>query len=118
MPHAGELPRPLGAVVPLVGAGVTVIAELVAHRLPGHAAVVRSLNHLPEPPARLRSIEPLRISRRPGNVVDLPAGEVRAADIPALPAAVRRQNERALARPDEYPNATHARSHPRVCHQP
>ena len=42
MPDPLELPRMRRAVVPLVRAGNAVVDELVAHRLPGLAAVVRS----------------------------------------------------------------------------
>ena len=49
VPHPLEFPRMRRAVVPLVRAGHAVVHELVAHRLPRLAAVVRALDHLPEP---------------------------------------------------------------------
>ena len=64
MPDALELPGVRRAVVPLVRAGDAVVDELVAHRLPRLAAVVRALDHLPEPAARLRRIQPIRVSGR------------------------------------------------------
>ena len=97
MPDARELPRVRRAVVPLMGAGHPFVGERLVRRLPGPAAVVRALNQLAEPAAGLRRIEAIRIGRRSLQVVDLPAGEVRAADVPLLALAVRREDERALA---------------------
>ena len=108
VPDALELPRVRRAVVPLVRAGIAVVGELVADRLPGLAAVVGALDQLPEPAARLRRIDPVRVGRRTLEVVDLPAGE--SADrstvhVSRLPSA--RQDERALSRPDQYPHSAH-----------
>ena len=92
MPHPLELPRVRRAVVPLVGARDAVVDELVADRLPRLAAVVGPLNHLAEPAAGLRGVEPVRVGRRAFEVVDLPAAEVRAVDLPPclrLPSDVR-----------------------------
>ena len=61
MPDALELPGMRRAVVPLVRAGHAVVGELVADRFPGLAAVVGTLDQLPEPTARLRGIQPVRI---------------------------------------------------------
>ena len=97
MPDSLELPGVRRAVVPLVRAGDAVVHELVAHRLPGLAAVVRALNLLPEPAAGLRRIEPVRVDGRSLQMVDLPAREMRTADIPVLTLAIRCQDERALA---------------------
>src|SRR5262249_11985590 len=41
------------------------------------------------------------------HVVDLPAREVRAGDIPALARPVGREHERALARPDQHSHLAH-----------
>lgn len=41
-------------------------------------------------------------------MVELPSGEVRALDLPALPRSVRRQDERSLLRAHEHPYAAHA----------
>src|ERR1700678_3878325 len=107
MPDPGELPGVRGPVVPLLRAGGAVVGELVAHRLPGRAAVIGALDHLPRPAAGLRRVQPAGISRRALHVVDLPAREVRAADLPLLARAVRGQDERALACPCEYPYTAH-----------
>ena len=104
MPDALELPRVRRAVVPQVRAGDAVVHELVAHRLPRLAAVVRALDDLAEPACRLRGVQPVRIGRRSLEVIDLPAAEVRTADIPPFALAVRRQDERALACADQYAN--------------
>ena len=126
VPDALELPGMLRAVIPLMsGKRLPVSAEcrkriccsrrrhapagdlFASRRLPRLAAVVRALDHLPEPAAGLRSIEPVRIGRRSLQVVDLPARKVGAADLPLFALAVRGQNERALARADEHPYAAH-----------
>ena len=122
MPDALELPGMRRAVVPLVrGSGLPVrdaYDELVALAwgtwvgrppgLPGLAAVVRALDHLPEPAAGLRRIQPIRIGGRSLQVVNLPARKVRAADLPLFALAVRRQDERAFARADQYSYLAHA----------
>src|SRR5262249_52979535 len=100
VPDPLELPGVLRAVVPLVGAGVAVVLELVADRRPRLAAVVGALDHLAEPAARLRRVQPVRVGGRALDVVDLPAPAVRAADALALALAVRRPDEPALARAD------------------
>ena len=73
MPDARELPRVRRAVVPLMRAGGRRRRRTCCPPLPGLAAVVRALDHLPEPAARLRGVEPVRIGRRALEVVDLPA---------------------------------------------
>ena len=108
VPDPGELPRVRRAVVPLVRPGGAVVAELVADRRPGAAAVVGALDDLAEPAAGLRGVQPVRVGRRPLDVVDLPAREVRPAHVPLLPLAVRAQHERALARPDQHPYTAHS----------
>ena len=131
MPDAFELPRVLRAVVPLVrrerlaGFRRRVVDELVALALghavgrrgrlagrrarlvPGLAAVVGALDDLPEPAAGLRGVDPVRIDGRTFHVVDLPAGEVRAADVPLFALAVGREDERALACADQNPYSAH-----------
>ena len=113
MPDSLELPRVLRAVVPLVGAGDAVVDELVPDRLPRFAAVFGALNHLAEPAAGLRRIEPVRINGRALEVIDFPAGKVGAADLPLFALAVRGQDERALAGADQYSDCAHwfLRSH-------
>ena len=106
MPDAFELPGMRRAVVPLVrgerfaGFRRRVVNKLVALAL-GHAvrgggrfargcpglvpclaAVVRALNDLAKPAAGLRRIQPIWIRGRSLEVIDLPAREVGAADVP------------------------------------
>src|SRR5206468_401722 len=119
MPDTLEFPRMLSAVVPLVGRErfprfrrsivnehVTFalwhpfrrhqVFRLCAGRIPRFAAVVGTLNDLPEPSARLRCVDPVRINRRTFHVINLPACEMRAADLPSFPRAIRCEDERAF----------------------
>src|SRR6266550_1766835 len=57
------------------------LRRLAAGRLPGLAAVARTLDHLSEPAARLGRVQTFGIGGRSFHVIDLPAGEVRAADV-------------------------------------
>ena len=107
VPDALELPRVRRAVVPLVRARLAVVGELVADRLPCLAAVVGSLDELPEPARGLRRVQPVRVDRRALHVVDLPAPEVRAADVPLAALGIRRQDERALACSHQHPYSAH-----------
>ena len=129
MPHALELPRMLRAVVPLVrGQRLARLRRRVVHEpvrqsrrragsgnrligqsrlVPGLAAVVRALDQLPEPTARLRDVNPVGIHRRSLHVVDFPAGEKRPAHRPILALAVGTENERALARPYKHSHTAH-----------
>src|SRR5207249_482282 len=109
VPDALEHPGLLRAVVKLVrrerlaGLGGSVVDELVAlaprhaeraglrsaaGRFPGLAAVAGALDDLAEPAAGLRAIDPVRIHRGAFQVVNLPAGEEGAADVPLLAFAV------------------------------
>src|SRR5438876_530110 len=129
MPDALELPGVLRAVVPLVrGEGLArfrgrVVHELVAlalrhlaglhghsaaGRLPRLAAVAGALDDLSEPPARLGRIQPVRIGGGAFHVIDLPAGEVRTADVPPGALSVRRQHERALSFANLSPYPAHS----------
>ena len=112
MPDPRELPRVRRAVVPLVRAGVAVVAELVADRRPGPPPVVGPLDQLAEPPAGLGRVQPVRVGGRPRDVVDLPAGEMRAADVPGRAPGVGGEDERALARADQHPYTAHRDSLP------
>src|SRR5262249_6549181 len=74
---------------------------------PGPAAVVGALDQLPEPAVGLGRVEPVRVGWRPGEVVDLPAAEVRPVHRPAVTAAIRGQCERALACADQHSYTAH-----------
>src|SRR5271165_3826773 len=107
MPDALEFPGVGRAVVPLVSAWVALVHELVAHGLPRLAPVVGSLNHLAEPAAGLRCIQPVWVNRGALEVVDLPPRKVGVADIPTLALGVRCQDKRTLARANEYSYRAH-----------
>src|SRR6202022_1241608 len=108
VPDSLELEGTRRPVIPLMCAGFAVVGELALHRLPCLAAVVGALDHLPEPARILRGVQPVRIGWGPLDVVDLPAGEVRAADIPLLAFRVRCHHEGALVCTDQYPNPAHS----------
>src|SRR5690348_2444231 len=130
MPDSFKFPGMLSAVIPLVcgerlaGFGRGVINELVADfwwhaaitrgrhasswSFPGLAAVIRALNNLSKPTARLRRINTVRIGRRSLQVIHLPPGKVGPAYIPIFALSVRRQNERAFARTNQNPHLTHS----------
>ena len=80
MPDALEFPRMLRAVVPLVSAHLALVDEFVtfplghtvlagqlvgvaSRRIPSLAAVIRALDHLAKPAARLRCIKPIWFNR-------------------------------------------------------
>src|SRR3990172_9362213 len=107
MPDSLELPGVLRAVVPLVRAGDAVVHEFVTRRLPRLAPVVGALDHLPEPAAGLRGIQPIRVSGRPLEVVNLPARKVETANVPLVALCVRGQNKRAFARAHEHSYSAH-----------
>src|SRR5688500_836148 len=139
MPHAFELPRVRCAVVPLVrgerlaGFGRRVVNKLIALALwravrgggrfagrcsglvPCLAAVIRALNDLAKPTARLRRVQPAWVSGRPLEVIHLPAGKVRIAHRPFFALSVRRQDERALACANQYPYSAHILLHSFLC---
>src|SRR5450631_81047 len=129
MPDAFELPWMLGAVVPLMRgerlAGFTggIVSEAVAFdgrplrccvfrldaRLkPGLASVFGCLQNLAEPAACLRGVNPIRIHRLTLHVINLPAREVRAGNLPVFPFSVRGKNECAFARSNQDTNVAHA----------
>ncbi len=58
---------------------------------PGLPAIIRALDDLPKPGARLRSVDPVRIHRRTLEVINFPAGKMRPVDLPLsrLPSDVR-----------------------------
>src|SRR5437870_2873522 len=128
MPDALELPRMLRAIVPLMRRERLarlrggVIDELVAFALghalggrrrlpgrragllPGFAAVVRTLDHLPKPTARLGGINAVGIGGRTLHVINLPTDEQRLGHGPLVALAVGTQDERSLpgANQDSY----------------
>src|SRR5262249_18701499 len=120
MPNPLEFPRMGSAVIPLMGCERltsfcrSIVNEFVAlafgktfwccgrfawlrsRLFPGFAAVVRALNDLAEPTTGLRNIKAIRIHWRSFRVINFPAGEMWAADLPLFAFAVRGQNERSL----------------------
>src|SRR5262249_49809961 len=74
---------------------------------PRLAAVVGALDDLPEPAARLRHVDAVRIDGRALHVINLPAREMRAVDGPLLSFAVGGKDEGALAGADEDTDAAH-----------
>src|SRR5215471_18685961 len=88
VPDPLELPGSRRAVVPHVRTRVDDVAEVVADRLPAGTAVIGPLDQLPEPPRVLRRVHPIRVNRRPLQVVYLPPAEVRPGYRPLLPLAV------------------------------
>src|SRR5258708_36624328 len=105
MPHAFELPRMLCAVIKLMSGErlpafrARVVHDLVALGLwrslgrcplawwcsrlcPSLASIIRALNDLPEPAARLRRVHPLRAPHRPFARVNLRAAKRRTAHAP------------------------------------
>src|SRR5450432_2565419 len=107
MPHSLELPRVRGAVVPLMRSGHTFVGKVVTHWRPRHAAVLRALNDLAEPAARLRRIEAVGIRGRSCHVKDFPACKVWPAHLPAFSRVVRRQHECTFPRANENSYCAH-----------
>jgi hypothetical protein len=107
MPHPLELPGVLRAIVPLVRAGNAIVCELVPHRIPRPAAIIGALDHLSEPAARLRGIEPVRVDARALDVIDLPAREMGLADLPLLAPLVRCEDECTFPCTDQNPYTAH-----------
>src|SRR5262249_40960489 len=95
-------------------ADLALVRELVPRRLPYLAAVVRALDLLPEPAARLRRVEAVRVGRGGPQVGHLPARQMRAVRGPLLALARRRQDQRAPPRADQDSDSAHVRSLPRV----
>ncbi len=75
--------------------------------VPGFAAVVGALDDLAEPAAGLRGVDAVRVDGRAFEVVHLPAGEMRAADVPFLALAVGGEDEGAFFCADEEADAAH-----------
>src|SRR5277367_3861603 len=107
MPDPLEFPGMSRAVVPLMGAGISVVGEFISRRLPRFAAVVGSLDLLAKPAAGLGGVDSIRLDRRTFEMIDFPAGKERTGDVPVLSLAVGREDEGAFPRPDENPHAAH-----------
>ena len=130
MPHTLEFPRMLRAIVPLVGRERLpslrrgIVNELVtlalchavrafqflrtaARCVPGFTRVIRPLNNLSKPTTGLRCIDPVGINRRTFHMINLPAREMRAADLPSFTRAIRCQDERAFSCANENSNFAH-----------
>src|SRR5919106_2373748 len=119
MPDALELPGTLCPIVPLVRARHALVDKHVAlplwhtvrthqilrlrsRRLPRFAAIIGALDDLPEPRARLRCVNAVRLNRRTFHMINLPARKMRAADLPAFARAIRCQDERAFPCANQY----------------
>src|SRR5688572_16034284 len=107
MPHALELPRMRGAVVPLMGSRHAFLSKFVADGVPRLSAIARSLHHLAVPAGRLGCINAIWIDPRPFQVINLPTREMRAGNIPSRPLAISRQNKCALAGTAQHANSAH-----------
>src|SRR5580704_13102163 len=111
MPNALELPRMLGAVIPLMGARDSVVNKLVAltfrhairtfqflgfasGRVPSFSAVIGALNDLAEPPTGLRCVDAVRIDRRTLHMINLPTRKMRPTHLPSFARTIRCQDER------------------------
>ncbi len=114
MPDPGELPRMRRPVVPLVRARHAVVGKLVPYRLPRGAAVVGTLDQLPEPARGLRRVQPVGVCRGTLDVVDLPARKQRTLHVPALASGVGGQHESALPGAYQYTHTAHPVSSPRT----
>src|SRR5215472_5917216 len=75
--------------------------------VPSFAAIIGALNDLSEPATGLRRINPIRIHRRALQVIHLPSGKMRSADVPFLPLAIGRQNECAFPGSCQHSNFAH-----------
>src|SRR5262249_3008394 len=62
---------------------------------------------LPEPATALRRVQPVRISRRSLEVVDLPSRKVGTTDVPAFALAIRLQHKCAFARANQHADPAH-----------
>ena len=90
------------------------VLKLIVDLLPRFAAILRALHLLAEPAAALRDVDSVRIDRRSLEVVDLPAGEMRPADVPASAGAVRRQDEGPLPGAHQHTHCAHETRPPRA----
>src|SRR5207245_10333455 len=65
------------------------------------------LNDLPEPRARLRRVNPVRINRRPFHMINLPARKMRPVHLPILALRIRSQDECAFLCTNQYSYSAH-----------
>src|ERR1700722_14429705 len=107
MPHALKLPWVWLALIKLVCTWHSVIDKFVTDRLPRFPAIVRSLNHLTEPTAALRCIQPVGICRSPFQVINFPAPKMWPTDIPLLAFSIRSKRERAFPRCHQNSHSAH-----------
>ncbi len=131
MPDALEFPGMLCAVVPLVSgerrAGFSggVVDEFIgfahgptlrgniffsgrrAGLEPGFAAIIGTLDDLAEPAAGLRSVDAVGVGGGALEVIDFPAGEMRARDLPIFALAIGGEDKSALARANQDSNGAH-----------
>ncbi len=84
-------------LIPMTGRSVD--RDFASWLIPSLAAVIGSLNDLPEPIAALRCIDSIGIDRRSLHVVDRPTAEERPFDFPFLSFAIGMKNEGTLAVP-------------------
>src|SRR4030095_12734887 len=111
MPNALELPRMLGAVIPLMRPRDSVVNKLVAlgfrrairafqflgaasRRVPSFSTVIGALNDLAEPRTGLRCVNAVRIDRRTLHMINLPTRKMRPANLPSFARTIRCQDER------------------------
>src|SRR5664279_2906659 len=99
-----------GSVIPLVSARNSFISKLVTCRVPGFAAVVRTLDYLSKPAACLRGIDPIRINGRCLDMVDFPAGKVGALHVPMLAFSVGSEHKSAFFGANQHPYFAHVSS--------
>jgi hypothetical protein len=107
MPNALELPWVGSAVVPLMGAGDTIVDEFVFDGLPGSTAVVGALDELTEPAAGLGGVKTVGVDGGAFDVIDLPTAKVRAGDVPLTAFSVGSEDERTFPGADEDPDVAH-----------
>src|SRR5882762_10049674 len=130
MPNPLEFPGMLRAVVKLVGGKRraslcrSVVQEFVTLALglpsgsgrlsrrrprlkPGFPAVIRALNDLSKPATGLRNVKAIRIGGRTLGVINLPAREMRATDVPLSALAIRGQDKRSLSCSNQHSNRAH-----------
>src|ERR1041384_7996347 len=105
--NAFEFPWMLGAVVPLMSARCALVGKLIADRFPRRPAIVRALNLLAKPSARLRSVKAVRIHQRTFDMINFPARKMRTAHLPILTFAVGGQDEGAFFCADQESYCAH-----------